>query len=164
MITVFSVLTYLLLLHINWKNQPNILDYPIQQRENRAHYDNSLIYNDSVVSCIFKTIENKEALGFYFSDHGLDIYQTKDNYAAHAIRSDSSSIKISQEIPFMIYTSPKYIQRNPNQVELIKSSVNHQFVTEDFMYSLMDILGAHFTDNDDVQKYSLFKKNNESNF
>ena len=80
-------------------------DYPEHQRETRASYDNSILYNDYVVSQIIQLYSKTEAIVFYFSDHGLDLYETDPNYFGHAT-PDTQSQKIGVQIPFMVYTSP----------------------------------------------------------
>ena len=138
------------------------LDFDKSQRKTRSEYDNAILYNDSVVYEIFDLFKEKNAIGFYFSDHGLDIYHTRKDYAAHGIKSDPESVRISKDIPFMVYTTNRFKRTYPDLMDKIHKSVNRSFVTEDFMYSLMDILGVHFADNDDVKKYSLFSQNKKN--
>ena len=138
----------------------SVLDYKRyaeNQRLVRAHYDNSLVYNDSVVNEIFKLGNDKEAIFFYFSDHGLDIFETNSNYAGHGRRGIPNSEEIAKKIPFMIYTSHLYRKRYPNEMNMMFENVNNKFVTENFIYTLMDLLGVKFEQNDDVVKYSLFR-------
>lgn len=130
-------------------------DYPENQREIRAHYDNSVLYNDYVVSEIINIFSDKEAIVFYFSDHSLDIYESDSDFFGHA-RPNAKSIEVSEQIPFMVYTSPLYRQHFPNKVESIKRSQNCAFRTDDLIYTIMDVAGISFDDNDDVKIRSLF--------
>ena len=134
------------------------MNYSDDQRGARSHYDNSIVYNDSVVNEIVKLVHDKETLLFYFPDHGLDVFQTDNSYAGHARRGDAASEKVAKRIPFMIYATPKYQQKYPAEMKRMRESVDNEFVTENFIYALMDIMGVRFKDNNDVEKYTLFNK------
>lgn len=57
------------------KYSPNdYREYPEHQRYNLATYDNSILYNDSVIYKIINLFQNKESIVFYFSDHSIDLY------------------------------------------------------------------------------------------
>lgn len=134
-------------------------DYPDRlpsQRQILAEYDNSILYNDSVVYELMKAYENEEAIVFYFPDHGLDVFYTSDDYAAHAKQTPESQ-KIGKEIPFVIYTTDRFNKRYPLMVERMQESVNNKFCTDDLIYTVMDVMHIRFHDNDDVEKYSLFR-------
>lgn len=126
------------------------------QRSTLAEYDNSILYNDYVVSEICKSFENKEAIVIYFPDHGLDVYNSDENYVGHPRTIDSLSVAAGREIPFMIYTSPEYQKNFPDKMHQIKTTLLKSFRTDDVLYTIMDIMGVKFADNDDVNKYSLF--------
>lgn len=125
------------------------------QRSTIAEYDNSILYNDYVVSEIFNLFDKEEAIGIYFPDHGLDVYNSDENYVGHPRTIDSLSIAVGRDIPFMIYTSPKYQTNFPDCMNRIKTTLNKSFRTDDILYTVMDIMGVRFAENDDVSKYSL---------
>ena len=131
-------------------------DYKEHQRATLAEYDNSILYNDYVVSEICKSFENEETIIIYFSDHGLDVYNSDENYVGHPRTIDSLSIAAGRDIPFMIYTSPEYQNNFPDKMHQIKTTLSKSFRTDDILYTIMDIMGVKFADNDDVKKYSLF--------
>lgn len=126
------------------------------QRQILADYDNSVLYNDSVVYELMKAYENEEAIVLYFPDHGLDLFYTSDDYAAHA-KPTPESQKISKEIPFIIYTTYRFRKRYPIMVERMQESIDKQFCTDDLIYTVMDIMNIRFHDNSDVARYTLFK-------
>lgn len=126
------------------------------QRSTLAEYDNSILYNDYVVSEICKSFENYEAIVIYFPDHGLDVYNSDENYVGHPRTIDSLSVAAGREIPFMIYASPEYQKNFPEKMHQIKTTLSKSFRTDDVLYTIMDIMGVKFADNDDVNKYSLF--------
>lgn len=131
------------------------LDKIPTQRQTLAEYDNSVLYNDYVVYELMKAYEDKETIVLYFPDHGLDLFYTKDDYAAHALNTPDSQ-KYGKAIPFMIYTTPRFQNRFPNVVECLKKSIDNEFCTGDLIYALMDIMGIHFKNNNDVESYSPF--------
>ena len=140
-------------------NRFKATDYPNNlptQRQTLAEYDNSVLYNDSVVYELMKAFHNEEAIVFYFPDHGLDLFYTSDDYAAHAKQIPESQ-KVGKEIPFIIYITDRFRKRYPLMVERMQESVDKQFCTDDLIYALMDIMNIRFHDNKDVDKYSLFR-------
>ena len=92
-------------------------------------YDNSMLYNDYVVSNIYrkvKTIPNFKAL-IYFSDHSEAI----DENLGH----DSSSFRFSMTyIPMYMYFSDTYIKDNPEIVKKIQESKN-KYITNDLIFN-----------------------------
>ena len=129
--------------------------YKEHQRATLAEYDNSILYNDYVVSEICKSFEDEEVVVIYFPDHGLDVYNSDENYVGHPRTTDSLSVAVGREIPFMIYASPEYQINFPNKMRQIKTTLSKSFRTDDVLYTVMDILGVKFADKDDVNKYSL---------
>lgn len=118
------------------------LKHPEHQRNNLATYDNSILYNDSVVYEIMQLFQHKEAIIFYLSDHAIDVYESSDTYIAHANNQDPRSVEAGSRIPFMIYTSPLYQQNFPDEMEQIKQCTEQPFRTDDMIYTIMDIVGT----------------------
>lgn len=137
----------------------NYTEYPNHQRDELAAYDNSVLYNDYVVSEIFTLLGDEETLIIYFPDHGLDVYNSDENYVGHPRPSNEKSATVGKEIPFMIYTSPLYKAHFPEKIEKIEKTVNKHYRTDDVLYTVMDIIGVKFADNDDVNKFSLLYLN-----
>ena len=126
------------------------------QRVTLAEYDNSVLYNDYIVREIITLFEDKETIAFYFSDHGLDIYKSSDNYCSHGNDNNEVSAFFAKQIPFMIYLSNTYKYTHPNETHYVMNNIDNNFNTNNFIYSLMDITGTRFANNDDVQNLSLF--------
>jgi len=104
-------------------------DKPENQRWILASYDNSVYYNDFVVSELIKIfVGNGRNLVMYFPDHGLDIYDTDSDYAGHARPTDSLSFKAGISIPFIITKSG-----------LINESIN----TEDLPEHLAEAVSSY---------------------
>lgn len=133
------------------------LDKPQKQRKALASYDNATLYNDYIVYSIIQQYKDEKAIIFYFPDHGLDLYETDESFFGHAQLISSKSVEISRQIPFFIYVSDSYKQSQPLEIDKIEKSLSKPFNTENFIYSLMDIVGYRFAENDDVETYSLFR-------
>lgn len=131
--------------------------YPKHQRQKLADYDNATLYNDYVVSEIFKNYKDSESIVIYFPDHGVDIYESDPDFVGHAKKNNEASEFVAKQIPFFVYVSPKYKEKFPGMVEKIQQNVNRTFCTDDMLYTIMDIAGVKFPDNDDVEKRSLFR-------
>lgn len=124
------------------------------QRQNIAYYDNANLYNDFTINSIIKKFEDKDAIVFYFPDHGLDVYETDPEYCGHALPNPASQY-IGKEIPFMIFLSEEFKKKHQNTPRLIAESIDKHFCTDKFIYTVMDVAGIRFSENEDVAKYSL---------
>lgn len=118
--------------------------YPEPQRQKRSEYDNSVLYNDSVVYELMNLFSEKEALVFYFPDHGLDIYKSSPSYIGHGKANDAISVKVAKQIPFMVYASPSYQQRFPQTMKCIKEHVDTPFETDQMIRMIMKVAGVKF--------------------
>ena len=116
------------------------MHYKEHQREKLAAYDNSILYNDSVVYEIMSLFKDKEAVVLYFSDHAIDVYESSDDYISHAKIDNPVSVEAGKRIPFMIYTSSLYRQNFDGMIERIESAVDKPYCTEDLIYTIMDII------------------------
>ena len=132
------------------------MDLPEHQRNTIAEYDTSVAYNDSVISEIIDIFSQKESVVVYFSDHGQDLYQSDSHYCGHANRTIKSQ-KFGKEIPFIVYLSPKFQEKNPMISGYLNNNRQSSFCTENLIYFLMDLVGANFKDNERVQENTLLK-------
>lgn len=123
-------------------------EYPVNQRERLAQYDNATRYNDYVVASIMDLHKDECALVFYFPDHGMDLYDTSPNYCGHANIRSQESCDVSCEIPFFIYATDSYHKSFPRQIEHMKHSLDHPFNTKDLIYLLLQITGWELADKD----------------
>lgn len=130
-------------------------NFPDYQRQQLAEYDNSVLYNDYVVSNIMKIFNDKECIVFYFPDHGMDIYETSNDWCGHARDNDSISTNVGKQIPFIIYFSKKYEQRFHHIIKPLRKSTDNYYCTDKFIYTVMDVMGISFKNNNDVAKHSI---------
>ena len=113
---------------------------PKHQRYNIATYDNSIRYNDSIINEIFKCFSNEETIAYYFSDHGLDIYNSSEDYIGHAT-GNPASLEAGIQIPFFVWMSKKYINNNYTEYERISLRSDSTFNMRIFTQLLMDDIG-----------------------
>lgn len=119
-------------------------DYPnaiSSQSSILSEYDNSILYNDYVVSEIFQIFESRKAVGFYFSDHGLDIFNSSEDYFGHAIVSNPKSIDAAVQIPFVMYLSPSLCGLNPKIKDTVKAVIGADFRTDKTIDLVTSVLG-----------------------
>ena len=140
--------------HFQGEDYPNLSS---RQRQVVATYDNSVLYNDSVVSEIMQLFADKEAVVFYFSDHAIDLYQSSSSYYGHA-KKTKESFHFGQLIPFYVYVTPKYQARYPEVVSLLRKNVDLPFCTDNMFYTVMDLIGTSFNNSDDVKEFSLIRQ------
>lgn len=112
-------------------------------------YDNSILYNDFIISRLIEFLSqytNQNTALVYFSDHGEEVYTTRE-FAGHAYEKVSASMC---EIPFLVWMSPYF----KKQREDLILDTNRSYSTSDFLFSLSDLAGLQYWDYDD--KRSIF--------
>lgn len=103
-----------------------------------ADYDNSTLYNDSVINAIISSFEDDNAVIFYFSDHGEEVYDARD-YMGHG--GTSPCLHYQVEIPFMIWMSEKYKSAHPTIVENLRTNREKPYTTDDVAHTILDMAG-----------------------
>lgn len=119
-------------------------------------YDNSVLYNDSVVSETISLFKEREAIVIYFPDHGLDLFESSGDYVGHARPTDEESLEFGRKIPFVIWVSEKFSQEFPDVISKIERSLNNNFNTSDLIYTIMALIDCEFT-GQNTRKYSLIR-------
>lgn len=119
-------------------------DYPKaieSQRPSLAAYDNSVAYNDSIVREIISRFEDKDAVVIYFSDHGLDVYVSSPDMAAHGVDGNPVSERAASRIPLLIYPSRSYRERSPHGLDQAAALSTGPYNTDSIMKLLAPIMG-----------------------
>lgn len=120
--------------------------YPKNQRLKRRLYDNSVLYNDSIINEIIKMTDGRKAMVLYFSDHGSDIYDSDPKYCGHG-RTNKKSVAACQKVPILMYVSPELRESAPQLMERLNRAGRHpQYNTTNLIYTINDILGQRFSD------------------
>ncbi len=122
----------------------NRLPLSKEQRGVVADYLNATLYNDFVVDSIISMFSNRNAIVMYFSDHGEEVYNYRLQQGRTDLKTDDTrAIRYQLDIPFLIYVSPLYTARHPQEVERIRKSVNRPFMTDNLPQVIFDLLGVH---------------------
>lgn len=129
----------------------------INNRQLLAEYDNSVLYNDSIVYELINNFTDKETIVFYFPDHGIDPFRSSSNYIGHAEANNPASIMHGKQIPFFVYTTDKYKKRFPLMEEIISNAIDIHYRTDSIMYTIIDIAGIETINGISYKNKSLFK-------
>ena len=80
-----------------------------------AHYDNSLLYNDSIMKAITNHFADRDAVVIYMPDHGEEIFDDEPYTSGrlHNADIDYRLARNEMEIPFWIWGSPLYRENHP---------------------------------------------------
>ncbi len=111
------------------------------QKETINEYDNSVLYNDFVVSSIIDIVKKKEDFSYvlYFSDHSEEMFEFR-RFSGHTSGNIS---RYMCEIPFILWRSEAY-------KENVKLSVDtdRPYSTEDLIYSISQLSGLQYKSYD----------------
>lgn len=82
-----------------------------EQKQCIAEYDNSVLYNDYIVSSIIRFFQEEESLIIYVSDHGEEVYDFR-NFAG---RYPDKVTRYMLEIPMLVYVSDSLKNHYPGR-------------------------------------------------
>jgi len=105
-------------------------------------YDNSVLYNDHVVSSIIKSLENKNGVNglLYFSDHADDVFGKLGHNAANFTYDMT-------RIPLIMWFSEQYKSRYQDKYSALKGHENALFSNDDIYDTLVGVF------NIDTERY-----------
>lgn len=114
-----------------------------KQRQTLAHYDNSLLYNDSVVKAITDRFADRDALVIYMPDHGEEIFDSEPYVSGrlHNTKVDYWLAHNEMEIPFWIWGSPRYIENHPYGWLAIQAAKDRPLMTDALPHLLLYLGG-----------------------
>jgi len=121
-------------------NRPELTD---KQRQILAHYDNSLLYNDSIVTAITQRFADKDAVVIYVPDHGEEIFDGSPYMYGrmHGANIDYRLARNEMEIPFWVWGSPLYRENHPYGWMAIQNAKNRPMMTDALPHFLMYLGG-----------------------
>ena len=122
-------------------------DYPEHQRNNYATYDNATRYNDYVVDSLFATLRGRNAVGIYFSDHGMDFYESAEDYCSHANDNNPVSFQAGLRTPFMVYTTASYRAANSDVMIQLRQLASQPYQIEQLPTLVLQIIGYKVNEN-----------------
>jgi heptose-I-phosphate ethanolaminephosphotransferase len=101
-----------------------------------AEYLNTVYYTDYFVNEVISRFKDKDAILFYISDHGEEMWQA--GFQGHGPTNVS---KYMVDIPFLIWTSDTYKEKRPDNIQRIKDAVNKPFMTDNLAQVMLDLAG-----------------------
>ncbi|MCR4583166.1 MAG: phosphoethanolamine transferase [Prevotella sp.] len=114
-----------------------------RQVQTLAHYDNTLLYNDSIVASITQRFTDRDAIVIYMPDHGEEIFERKPYIFGrmHAAEIDYPLAHNEMEIPFWIWGSPLYRERHPYGWLAIQQAKDKPLMIDILPHTLLYLAG-----------------------
>lgn len=134
-------------------------DYPrlaASQQNVVADYDNTVLFNDLIVTQIISFYHDDDAIIIYFPDHGVDLFVSAPDYAAHGRPGNKVSVEAASKIPLIIYTTDAFKNKHHKlEKALSDAESNKEWCTDKFIYLIADIIGVKSINGKNVAQYSL---------
>lgn len=123
-------------------------DLSPRQRKVLSYYDNAVLYNDSIVDQIIRRFEHQNAIVIYMPDHGEECYEGNRGFICrnHSAAIDWPLAHYEFEVPFWIYCSRTYVQKNPEIFREIIEARHRKFMTDALPHLLLYLAGIQTKD------------------
>lgn len=112
-------------------------DNNLSQKTVIAQYDNACLYNDYVIDQILSKFENKNAIVFYLSDHGEEIYEQRD-FIGHGDAVYSPDLRYQIRVPFLIFVSDSFKLTHEDLCHQFKASQHKPIITDDISHVILN--------------------------
>ena len=124
----------------NMYNRPELTN---KQRMILADYDNSLLYNDSIVATVTQRFIDKDAVVIYMPDLGEEMFDEKPyTYGRnHSGNINRRLARYEMEIPFWIWGSPQYIENHPYGWQAIQNAKDRPMMVDVLPHLLLYLGG-----------------------
>ena len=114
-----------------------------------SRYDNSVLYNDYVMSEIFQRFANSDSIVIYISDHGEELYENGD-FLGH---SDDRISRFMVEIPMLVFCSKTFIKKHSNIYKQLVRNQKTPYMTDDLIHTILDIAGINTSSYDKTRSF-----------
>lgn len=133
-------------------NMLNRKDLSKESQKIMCDYDNSILYNDSVLSKIVDYYKNEDAVIVYMPDHSEGMFAP--GISSKWGRSSFANIDYANayenfQIPLWIYCTDLYIQKRRNTFDAIRKASRLPYMTDLMPYLVMHLAGVRYTGYDD---------------
>ena len=110
-----------------------------------ADYDNSLLYNDSIVAEVTERFKDKDAIVIYMPDHAEEILNGSPYMYGrmHSANIDYRLAREEFEIPFWIWGSPQYRENHPYGWKAIQAAKDRPLMTDRLAHLLLYLGGIY---------------------
>lgn len=111
-------------------------------RKHINEYDNSLRYTDWFVSAVIGEAKKTggDNLVLFFSDHGQDVYDTRDIRGC----SEAFPTRHMVEVPFIIWTSKAFNEKRPDRAARIRERTSMPYSTKTLSTTISQLAGISF--------------------
>lgn len=99
-------------------------------------YDNSILYTDFVLTQIIDKLKNKNAFLIYASDHGESLGE--NGIYAHGSHMNTEQLTI----PFILWFSDMFIERNKSVIENVKALQQNQLSHDYIFHTILGCSGV----------------------
>jgi len=107
-----------------------------------AQYDNATRYNDWIIGQIINYFADRNAVLFYFADHGEEVYDFHDYQGRdHVANPSPMTVKYQFSVPMMVWTSPIYRQQHPTETAEIQAAVDRPGSLDGLSQMLLHVAG-----------------------
>ena len=103
----------------------------------RNAYDDTVLYNDYVLTQIFKKFDDTDTLIIYISDHGESVYEKDSKLIGHG---DGQLNRYMLEIPMIMYGTDTFKENHPELWKKILEAQHRPYMTDDLPHTIMDLL------------------------
>ena len=94
---------------------------------------------------VFDTFRDSNSIVIYFSDHGEEVYDYRKQCGRDHGEINSMTLRYQYEVPFVIWCSDTYMEKNPDVVNGIRQAVDRPFVNDNLSHMLFNIGGISTT-------------------
>lgn len=112
-----------------------------EKKQRIADYDNATYYNDWVLKQIIDLYRNSNTILVYFSDHGDEVYDYRDQFGREFGTFTPNKLKYQFEVPFVVWCSDIYQERHANTVSLLRQVADRPFMIDKLCHLLFHIGG-----------------------
>ena len=114
-----------------------------KQLQTLAHYDNSLLYNDSILKAVTNHFADRDAVVIYVPDHGEEVFDSEPYTSGrlHNADIDYRLARNEMEIPFWVWGSPQYRENHPYGWRAIQAAKDHPLMIDALPHLLLYLGG-----------------------
>lgn len=144
----------------------NRKDLSPENQKIMCDYDNSILYNDIVLSKIVDYYKDKDAVIIYMSDHSEGMFAPGINNKwgrSSFANIDYANAYDNFQIPLWIYGSDSYIKKHKDTFDAIRRAADLPYMTDLVPYLLMHLGGVRYSTYDESKdilspRYNLQRK------
>jgi heptose-I-phosphate ethanolaminephosphotransferase len=107
------------------------------RRRTIAHYDNAVLYNDTVVADVVERVarDSNDAWVLYLSDHGEEVYDARDFFG----HTEKIGNRHMIEVPFLLWLSDAYRDARPATAAALTEHRASPFMTDDLAHTVVEL-------------------------